>query len=1544
MPLRRSLSPLVLGASEGHSGFAGSFDELSIIPSVLTSEEVHRIYAANDVPIEDDEMEMEVRVTWAQGNNPDAVATALKKDLARILLAREDRLAIRPGTPPSKFHVGMYFKIVIQNGANDHMKPADLAKKFELFAKHVKFLSLDKALHTEVNVRLEHPPKKVTFSRLCPCLGPVKDDTKTSRHVYDLLSPAHSGMASGCTAPDFIKRAAVKNLASCEKMCDEEDRCNVINYGNGMCTLDQCSDSELKLQPGESADVYKRRGERIVTTATAWQKPLCTHVEEDQNASLSCPGGMLISRVVSANYGVVQGNCDQFDMGACKAEGVLQAFEQQCIGKSECSLQASTENFGNPCPVSKKSLLVQVQCRSLGKLQPPSKRSQELASLINSSNSTGGNHDSARSKIIQSLHMSLDFKYDFLNMKTDSDLAILSNTVRFGSFREFLKFNDRSDDELNGMSYSMLRKAFVGEVRKVINEDIEILEQLPDPELLNLVNNQEPDVDSHDGEAPNGIASSAALAASLSSVELGGSKTDAAHAAARAAAAAFTFRGTPAPKAVGAANEACRAYAQENCFGTALASAYSAGLADGLAPWNIGLHVAEAAQKGLNVPNKDLINVVGMAAAESVRAVGMPSSSIVTHAGLASAAAKFFLGGSPQSVEMTSSYMVTKLGGSKEKASKIALQALSLADQEKANNPDVTKQTVFDDGTTAGDFVGKPPKSTQAVRISVMFELVTELIRAINEDKASCANAVRDDVSRACNVVPAAVKVTVPFLTSSLRSPFLIDVAGCHPGDLKVYLKSLQHLHTFGTNFSAFCDKHSSPRPLQTKHVSTQSNSEPDEESGSDRTMEPSQSGSPDAAAKHEAELSFVAGRTLSLVADAAFKGSSSRGLSTKQAMKNAVTAVAKVAFETDLSADEWAHGVVSAVALGGGSKSDATCMAASAAADNAKENGDKNAEEGKLHTAALQAAGDAATRVQLLMKSKPGEAALAVQGCLQSAGFSFEEIIPLAIHAAGKAAASADHLDSFSILDAGHAAADAANSLGIEPARTCELACNEVAQSAMSMGATESETLGYTTKCVYKYGTVLLETALKAHSKLQDKLQKDADDARRAVSTASSSLDRNSDMSPKEKAKIVLSEKTKILEKHKAERPTPASIFSSEAKRIASSAQLSSSPTATAEQGKQDEFESELNALKDQVQAKEQETSEVDQELSDLTNKKLAPVNISGSKASSRRLLSHTAMEPDTAEVEDKIATATSISQKKHLELDALKNRYAQLSQSRPYSGHAHSPAEVSDVIGTILLAFGSSGPQLSAAIAQAAGLAAVARHQSPAEAAKAVFEAVEKHGGNKNAAVDLAISVCSQQVAASGGSAERLGDTVKGISAAIGGAPTQDLISAVSKGSFEVAKSLGGSYEQALAASAEAAFSAAHSFNMSVGRSAAAAAEAASALGGHESELTDAVGTAVGSYATRRKMKPSEAAAAVAAASIASGAHREAAAASAAQVAAQVAFTEGQSTKEVVKLSQTLVTGLGGSPESATAVSAVVAVPPVLTHQLDAPVAMDW
>merc|ERR1711871_1052494 len=690
-------------------------------------------------------------------------------------------------------------------------------------------------------------------------------------------------------------------------------------------------------------------------------------------------------------------------------------------------------------------------------------------------------------------------------------------------------------------------------------------------------------------------------------------------------------------------------------------------------------------------------------------------------------------------------------------------------------------------------------------------------------------------------------------------------------------------------------------------------------------------------------ELSFVAGRTLSLVADAAFKGSSSRGLSTKQAMKNAVTAVAKVAFETDLSADEWAHGVVSAVALGGGSKSDATCMAASAAADNAKENGEKNADEGKLHTAALQAAGDAATRVQLLMKTKPGEAALAVQGCLQSAGFSFEELIPLAVHAAGKAAASTDHFDSFSILDAGHAAADAANSLGIEPARTCELACNEVAQSAMSMGATESETLGYTTKCLFKYGAVLVQTALKAHSKLQDKLQKDVDDARRAVSTASSSLDRNSEMTPKEKAKIVLSEKTKILEKHKAERPTPASMFSSEAKRIASSAQLSSSPTATAEQGKQDEFESELNALKAQVQAKEQETSEVDQELSDLTNKKLAPVNISGSKASSRRLLSHTAMEPDTAEVEDKIATATSISQKKHQELDALKNRYAQLSQSRPYSGHAHSPAEVSDVIGTILLAFGSSGPQLSAAIAQAAGLAAVARHQSPAEAAKAVFEAVEKHGGNKNAAVDLAISVCSQQVAASGGSAERLGDTVKGISAAIGGAPTQDLISAVSKGSFEVAKSLGGSYEQALAASAEAAFSAAHSFNMSVGRSAAAAAEAASALGGHESELTDAVGTAVGSYASRRKMKPTEAAAAVAAASIASGAHREAAAASAAQVAAQVAFTEGQSTKDVEKLSQTLVTGLGGSPESATAVSAVVAVPPVLTHQLDAPVATD-
>ncbi|KAM6542093.1 hypothetical protein CsatB_006540 [Cannabis sativa] len=78
---------------------------------------------------------------------------------------------------------------------------------------------------------------------------------------------------------------------------------------------------------------------------------------------LRCPRGKNISHILFASYGTPSGNCESYAQGSCHAFNSKTIVEQACLGKGSCSISATSENFGDPCPGLSKTLVVDAQCK-----------------------------------------------------------------------------------------------------------------------------------------------------------------------------------------------------------------------------------------------------------------------------------------------------------------------------------------------------------------------------------------------------------------------------------------------------------------------------------------------------------------------------------------------------------------------------------------------------------------------------------------------------------------------------------------------------------------------------------------------------------------------------------------------------------------------------------------------------------------------------------------------------------------------------------------------------------------------------------------------------------------------------------------------------------------------------------------------------------------------------------------------------------------------------------------------------------------------------
>ncbi|XP_062013758.1 beta-galactosidase 8 [Rosa rugosa] len=117
--------------------------------------------------------------------------------------------------------------------------------------------------------------------------------------------------------------------------------------------------------------------------ATRQVESLCSHVSESHPSpvdmwssdskegrksrprlSLECPfPNQVISSIKFASYGRPSGTCGSFRHGSCRSRSALSIVQKACIGSKSCSIEVSTNTFGDPCKGVAKSLAVEVSCK-----------------------------------------------------------------------------------------------------------------------------------------------------------------------------------------------------------------------------------------------------------------------------------------------------------------------------------------------------------------------------------------------------------------------------------------------------------------------------------------------------------------------------------------------------------------------------------------------------------------------------------------------------------------------------------------------------------------------------------------------------------------------------------------------------------------------------------------------------------------------------------------------------------------------------------------------------------------------------------------------------------------------------------------------------------------------------------------------------------------------------------------------------------------------------------------------------------------------------
>lgn len=139
-------------------------------------------------------------------------------------------------------------------------------------------------------------------------------------------------------------------LVACRLLCKSDEKCLSFSHDETAlsCTLQ-----------GASSACGSKTG-----VTTYYKDTRCSSVPESSVLNLQCAKGSIISEVVFAGYGTPTGICGAFKSGTCDQGHVREMVEDLCIGEPSCQVSASSQLFGEPCPLITKNLRVQVKCEA----------------------------------------------------------------------------------------------------------------------------------------------------------------------------------------------------------------------------------------------------------------------------------------------------------------------------------------------------------------------------------------------------------------------------------------------------------------------------------------------------------------------------------------------------------------------------------------------------------------------------------------------------------------------------------------------------------------------------------------------------------------------------------------------------------------------------------------------------------------------------------------------------------------------------------------------------------------------------------------------------------------------------------------------------------------------------------------------------------------------------------------------------------------------------------------------------------------------------
>ena len=105
---------------------------------------------------------------------------------------------------------------------------------------------------------------------------------------------------------------------------------------------------------------------------------LCGMGDWQSVVTVECPGASVVTSVDFADFGLPMGNCGNFSIdSSCSASSSKYVVSSACIGENACSILASTDVFGEPCPfVYNKRLFFQLTCTDIPSSMPTTIPSQ----------------------------------------------------------------------------------------------------------------------------------------------------------------------------------------------------------------------------------------------------------------------------------------------------------------------------------------------------------------------------------------------------------------------------------------------------------------------------------------------------------------------------------------------------------------------------------------------------------------------------------------------------------------------------------------------------------------------------------------------------------------------------------------------------------------------------------------------------------------------------------------------------------------------------------------------------------------------------------------------------------------------------------------------------------------------------------------------------------------------------------------------------------------------------------------------------------------